>query len=333
MKMARVMVYAHGDLDGVASASVYLYLLRKSQEDSDVSVNFAEPSTLGKSLGSTLPSEISGGRIAIMDIGLNKRVKGEVLEILRRVAGKAKVEWFDHHVWGEEEISEIKGAGVELYLEKDTCGAGVVARHAFGGLSQDDGLWLLVNAVCSSDLWKWEEPMAPLYYRAFGKRESKMKREMLQLFSEGVIWSDRLTEAVEEYIDLELKGYDSGLRRSKVYRFGDLTASVLVKPEGPPNSSLLAHFLMSRLSTDITAVIKADGSISLRSRGYNVNPLARCLGGGGHPLASGALLKLPFYLKILRPLLPPVHRMLLERFAVSEMAKCLDKEASKAAVH
>lgn len=321
--VAKAIIYTHGDLDGVASAAVYIHLLRKKEKDAEVVVNFAEPSNLSAVLSSTLPLNIEGVKIAIMDLGLNAFSEEGIFSILNKLKGKADIEWFDHHVWSEAEASRIRQAGVSLYLERDTCAAGVVARHAFGGLDPEENLWILINAVCSSDLWKWDEPLAPLYYRAFGKRENKMKREILDMFSEGIIWSDALNKAVEEYIDLELKGYRKALERAKVRNVGNLKIAIVVKPRGPPNSSLLASFLMSRLDSEVAVVAREDGALSLRSRGFDVNKVARCLGGGGHPMASGASLKLPLRLKIFRFLLLPLYRALLERFVIERIMECL----------
>ncbi|MEM0112376.1 MAG: DHHA1 domain-containing protein [Fervidicoccaceae archaeon] len=321
----KVIIYTHGDLDGIASAGIYLHLLKKISPNAEISVNFVEPSSLGSALTSALPSNSEELRIAIMDLGLNASTIETVVGTLRKLKGRAKMEWFDHHVWNESEISSIAATGVSLYIDRDTCAAGSVARHAFGGLEEGDGMWLLVNAVCAADLWLWSDPLSPLYYRAFGKREKSMKREMLELFSRGIIWSDDLNESVVEYIDLELKGYERGLKRAKIYDLGKIKASVAIKPKGPPNSSLLASLLMSRLETEIAAVVREDGALSLRSREYDVNTIARCLGGGGHRMASGAMLDISIFMKILKILAPPLYRTMLERLAVKRISSCIQR--------
>ncbi|MGC8563656.1 MAG: DHH family phosphoesterase [Fervidicoccaceae archaeon] len=319
----RALLYTHGDLDGIASAAVYIYLLRKKDERAEFIVNFAEPGNLYKVLSSTLPEDLEGATIAIMDLGLNPTSSDKILSILGKISGKVKIEWFDHHVWSDSEVSNARNAGISLFLERDTCAAGVVARHAFGGLEPYENLWVLVDAVCSSDLWKWDTPLSPLYYRAFGKREKKMKREILNLFSEGVIWSDYLSEAVEEYVNLELKGYNIGLKRAKVLNLNGINVVIVVKPKGPPNSSLLASFLMSRLDAEIAVVVREDGPVSLRSRGFDVNKIARCLGGGGHPMASGALLKIPIWMKVFSFFVPQLYRTLLERSIAEKIKTCI----------
>jgi len=319
---AKALIYTHGDLDGVASAAVYIYLLRKAEKDAEFSVNFAEPSTLSSVLSSTLPQQTEGLRIAVMDLGLNPNTREEIFRIVEDLGKRATVEWYDHHIWSDDEVRRMIKAGVSLFIDRDKCATGVVAEHAFGGLEPGDNLWILVSSVCSSDLWKWDEPLSPLYYRAFGRREKRMKREALELFSNGAIWSDDFSDAVEEYLNLELKGYSKALKRARKLRIGGLEVAFAVKPKGPPNSSLLASHIMSRLGADAAIIIREDGALSLRSRGADVNRIARCLGGGGHMQASGAMLSLPLRLRLLRLIIPPLYRILLERYAASEVSSC-----------
>ncbi len=301
MEEAWLTVVTHTDLDGIASAAIYLRLAG-AEPGVDAEVVMTEPYKLAKTLANVKPRK----RLAIMDLGPNSSTFSEVLSALKRlIEAGVKVEWYDHHRWDEAWIDELRKAGVGLHVDVSTCAAGVVARYAPQELESevDEHIERLVSATCAADLWRWDDPLAGKLYRVVdrfkGARGDEWKRKLLKGFYEGSLWWPDLDEALEEYLKLEFKGFERAKRNTLVKSFNGCRVVFVLKEPGPPNASILGNALLSRYNADVAVIVRKRGrGISLRSRGVNVREIAYALGGGGHPRAAGAPLNLPLLYRL-----------------------------------
>ncbi len=330
--MSRVHVFTHTDLDGIAAAAVYLRILKtKGYNLEKVSVHYAEPHNLPECLKGSIGKARDLERVAIMDLGVNASTLDKIIETIRSLPRNTKVEWYDHHKWNQEWIEKVRKAGIELYLDTSTCATEVVARHALGGLDEDDHVWELVKAACAADLWIWDHRLAPYLYRITsggrGARGDAWRRMLTLEFSECRFWSDSLQEVLEKYIDEELKGYAACLENHVIKTLPNgLKLAIVVKHPGPPNTSFVASYAMSRLSSDIVVVVKRDGALSLRSRAYDVREIAVCIGGGGHPRASGARINVPLYVRILGFFFRKYLVKWIQNKVYTEIKRCCEKQ-------
>jgi len=302
------IIITHIDLDGVAAAAVYCRL--KGCRPDKARIMFAEPETLPRILGE-VAGWINGETLVISDLGPNAGSFENIAGSLRRIVGKAsEVQWFDHHVWEEKWIERIKGLGVKLYVDRDTCATGVVARHVDGDV--DEVTLEIVRATCAADMWLWDHPLAPKLFRIIGRyrgaKGDQWNRRILSLLAQGVLWSDELQEVLEEYVDLELKGYVKGLARTEVLTVNGCKVAILAGFRGPPGNSLLAAYILSRTGADIAVITRRYSSLSLRSRRIDVRRIAVELGGGGHPAASGAMVAMPLHVRLLGMIIPFVKK-------------------------
>ncbi|NOZ88864.1 MAG: DHH family phosphoesterase, partial [Crenarchaeota archaeon] len=239
----------------------------------------------------------------------------EVLSALRGlVASGVRVEWYDHHRWEEAWVKSLAEAGVRVHVDVTTCAAGVVARYAPGELEAepDEFVARLVSATCAADLWRWDDPLAGRLYRVVdrykGPRGDEWKRKLIRGFYEGSLWWPDLDEALEEYLRLEFKGFLDAERNVMVREFGGCRVVFVLKRPGPPNASILGNSLLSRYQADVAVIVRRRGrGMSLRSREVNVREIAYALGGGGHPRAAGAPLKLPLLYRLASIVYPRIR--------------------------
>jgi hypothetical protein len=323
-----VHIVTHTDLDGVASAAVYLRLLSRSGAHSEADVTFAEPYNLHKVL-STLGSV---RRLAIMDLGPNADTIDSILRELSRLhSTAASVEWYDHHKWEDIWLNSASSVGVKVYVESDTCTAGVVARRAAEvlGVKPDEHVERLVRATCAADLWLWDDPLAPRLYRVVdryrGPQGDMWRRHLLEKFSQGELWWEELNEALHEYLKLELENASRSLRSAVVDAVGSCRIAVVLKPRGPPSASILGGMLINRFGADVAVVVRSSSSgLSLRSRTVNVREIAYMLGGGGHPRAAGAPLNMPLLLRIASMFWPKIRA----RYAARRVKEAIMKLGS-----
>ncbi len=303
-------VVTHTDLDGVASAAIYLRLAG-AEPDVDAEVVMTEPYKLHKVLSRLERRD----RIAIMDLGPNASTFDEVLAALRGlVEAGVRVEWYDHHRWDEAWVKSLAEAGVRVHVDVTTCAAGVVARYAPDELEAepDEFVERLVSATCAADLWRWDDPLAGRLYRVVdrykGPRGDEWKRKLIRGFYEGSLWWPDLDEALEEYLRLEFKGFLDAERNVMVREIDGCRVVFVLKRPGPPNASILGNSLLSRYQADVAVIVRRRGrGMSLRSRSVNVREIAYALGGGGHPRAAGAPLQLPLLFRLVSIVYPRVR--------------------------
>ena len=286
---SEVVIITHTDLDGLSSAALILKHVGRIDR-----FYFAQPHQLHAVL-SKVPNK---SQVFIADIGINESTLPKVIKQLERlVTSGATIKWFDHHVWDAEWVSKIKDVGVELYVDRSTCAAGVVAKYL--GVSGSD-VEALVKATCSVDLWRfddWRGNFLARYAGFKGGHEWK-KQVVMKLSTFSGELDDEVKEVVEKAVSKELKVLSKALKNAVLAELGNLKVVAYFKGSEEHLTSYIANVLLSRFQADVAVIVRY-GSVSFRSRGYDVRELAKALGGGGHPQASGAPLKPPFYIRLL----------------------------------
>jgi len=306
--MNHLIIITHTDLDGAGGAAAYLRLAGRNL--SDATVIFSEPYELHEVLESLVENVDSDDKLVIIDLGPNKENYDAIVRLAKEfIKKKVEMEWYDHHIW-EDNGDVLKNIGVKMFIDRGTCAAGVVAKYASKVYDKviDDFLNELVKAVCAADLWKWDHHMAPKLFRVIGSEKGsqndKWKLNVIEKFLNGKLWDEELQEKLESYVNKELKGYDKVLKTLYLKRFKGLTIVSVVKSRGPPSNSLIGALLLSRFDADIAIIGRENGAMSLRSRSFDVQKVASLLGGGGHPRAAGAKVKIPFITMFLSKFYP-----------------------------
>ena len=300
-----LFIITHNDLDGMGGAAAFMRILEKSPEE--VTTIFAEPYNLDFFLENVSESIERGDLLVITDIGSNNSIFENVCNAIKKIISKgARIEGYDHHVWDQNDIEKLSALGVEIFIDTETCGTGVVAKYAQKKFEKhDEFLKRLEKAVCSADLWKWDDELGGKLYRVSYTMNKgiEWKHKIIKKFYEGVLWDNEMQSHLEEYMREELNNFDSILSTLKSYG-NRCKISAVYKDKEIPSDSLVGAMLLSRENASIAIIIKRKTarrvSLSLRSRGKaNVQVIARELGGGGHPMASGASILLPWYVTLL----------------------------------
>mgnify|MGYP001772759295 CR=1 len=323
----RLIIVTHNDLDGVGAAAAYLRIV--GLRPSEATVIFAEPYNVDEIVERLQGYLEDRTTIAFMDIGFNRSSTPRAIELLRGSGAKElNVEWYDHHVWQPDDVKLVQSIGSKVFIDRSTCGAGVVIRYAskLYGRSVDEFLERLESAVCAADLWRWDDPLAPKLFRAStsppNMHNSAWKQLLIEKFYSGILWDDDLQARLKEYLREEFMRSSSELRGVAVARAGSCSAAAVVRKYDLPSDSILGSMLVSRTNAQLSAMVKRRGfrrvSISLRSRGgADVQVIAKSLGGGGHPRAAGAAMNLP--------LLVALVGLISKRYIASYVARKLSQ--------
>lgn len=292
------LLITHTDMDGVAAVGLYLY----ATGISDYKVIYTEPYYMNEVLRRVVANPPE--RVAVFDIGVNPGVFSQVLEAISSLsAKKVEIEWFDHHVWDREWVESMRQYEVKLHVDRETCGVGVVAKHAFVKRSNipPDFLENLVNGVCGGDLWRFDHWLSPFYIRLVRRRDPvSWKNVVVKTISSGVYWDRAFEEKVLEEFEKELEELSEVSRNMdfEVFEANGFKIGIVHVKEDVENS-FLASLVLSRVGLDVAVIVSRDGKLSLRSRNVNVRDLAVALNGGGHLKASGAKIQIPLTVKML----------------------------------
>lgn len=324
--MNKVAIITHTDMDGVGSAGLYLYMRPSSR----YRVLFAEPYSLNRPLRKLLSAEFD--KIVIADMGINPSIYEEVRGLLDEIARKGvEIEWYDHHVWDEPWVKEMKAIGVKLYLDVSTCSTGVVYK-ALSGRRGEEGSQPISDfwrGVCAGDMWTFDHWLGGYYMRLVRRRDSnEWRMKIIQKISEGVFFDEEMSNKVVEEIEAEL-AYLRDEVDVVLRELGNGVRVAIALQSELVENSVLASYIMARHNADIAVIASKDGKLSFRSSKYNVRDLALALGGGGHLKASGAKVSVPLHISVLSRL---TKKPLLEYVAdIVEEHKGLIKEVSGSA--
>ncbi len=303
-----LFIVTHTDLDGAGAAAAALRITGRRVDES--TIVFAEPYNLNRKLGELVDHVSQGDLVVVADLGVNAQAFPGIVEAVKGITrAGARLEWYDHHVWGDDEVSALREAGALIVVDRSTCATGVVARHMAGlrGV-RDEFLSELEAAVCAADLWRWDHHMAPKLFRVAGDRgDDEWKLRLIEKLASGVLWDEELEAKLEEYVNEELNGFNDVLSTVYVGSAGGLRIAVAYKRlRGPPGSSIIGASLISRYDSDVAGIVRSDGGLSLRSRRVNVQVVAKALGGGGHPAAAGAKIGVPLPVRLLGLVYPRI---------------------------
>ena len=317
-------VITHTDLDGVGSAAAALVSYGRSP--GEATIIYAEPYNIHERLSDIIDYVEKGDIIVIADLGPNKESFPHAVQALTTAASKgARIYWYDHHVWDPGEAEAAEKAGVTLVVDRSTCATGVVGRYAPRHAGRDPPAFLaeLERAVCAADLWRWDHPLAPKLFRvadARGEDREAWRNRLVAKFAEGVLWDEELEEKLEEYVNLELANYNRVLETVYVAE-GACRVAAAYKGRGPPSNSFIGASLQARYNADVAVIVRDNGALSLRSSRVNVQRIAALLGGGGHPAAAGARIRLPVLTRIAAKL----SKKMLARHAARVVLKAAEE--------
>ncbi len=294
----KYMVVTHTDMDGVGSAAVYIHY----RGYMPAHIMFTEPYLLIEAF-KKIKKINDVGTIAFMDLGMNQKTFEYIKPILEeKIRGGIRIEWYDHHVWDAEWLKEFEKIGVDIHVDRSICATGVVARYAqHREQINKDFVEELVRGVCSGDLWRFDHWLGPWYLRLIRRDDPDTWRmKVLETILEEKLWDKSFNDILIERVEKEINAYKEIEKHVRIKNINGIIFA-FIKSNKYIENSFAAAYIMARKNAEVVAVISDQGKVSLRSRNVNIREIAKALGGGGHPHASGFALKIPLLIKLKKP--------------------------------
>ncbi len=279
------LILTHNDPDGVISAAL---LLRKFP---DFEVEFTVPSQLKSKLASYVNKVNEREHLIISDLAGDQ-------DSLYLAAIWKKVNWFDHHQWGE--IEEIPKR-VKLVVELKPSAAQVIADKL--GFTNDP-LVKIANELDTNQI-ESEEAQALRFLLAEWRRNFDMDVYHLKLAKFARELAEKGLEALSNYKE-QIERFRKEYER-KVSSYVEKIRGLKVKEiEGKKvlfvevnDIPFIVSDALEKVHSDIDIIVyirkkKHGYRYELRSQtGFPVIYICKALGGGGHKVACGANTTLP----------------------------------------
>ncbi|MEM3542639.1 MAG: DHH family phosphoesterase [Candidatus Methanomethylicia archaeon] len=222
-----MIILAHGDCDGICSASIVLSKFRNSK------VFFTNPAGLLNDL-----KQINGEDIIIVDIALTPMFINDILHEFKRISSSNKLLYFDHHPLPKGlDINSIPATFTSISSEG--CASELVYKYFIGDPSNDMSRVMLYGCIgdyrdntpfSKETLEFWDK--RELYFEAgllieaiegSGKRNYDFKRDLVSYLSFNKLPSARediVKLAIQEAIRSEEMKF---IVKSNVKTYGDVS--------------------------------------------------------------------------------------------------------------
>jgi len=293
------LIIAHGDTDGVTSASIAKAVYPEGE------VFFSHPVGL---YGDLKPFK-DARRVIILDIALSEHVLKEVIELLEELACQAEVVYIDHHP-PPLDLRVLEEKGVRVVHDENACAAELAFRFYADKLSSDMSRVALYGAIgdyaintpfVQETLKLWD--IRSLYFEAgvliqgleYFRKDYDIKRRVVGHLSLNRLPSDLPELLVASIIEARR---EEELRRKLpelIKTYGEI-AYVINPPGSLGRSAFYARVyakkkvgiaMEERKNLFIMSLRATEESMDLNSILREITPK---LGGsgGGHRLAAGA---------------------------------------------
>ncbi len=293
--MENIFVMSHAsDIDGVGSAA----LIQMKYKLPSSRLFFSDYSKEGlayvdKNLGKFYKTGIT---LFIADLGVNPKIEPSYLQILKKVKKYGgKVCWFDHHPWSDSAIKKLASkCDVAIIGEnKDYCATEITYREL--GFT-DDFTKNFARIVHLSDFNI--KPRSEEDYNLVGIYAISIA----SYYSTNQSW-DYITKKLRYIADIISKGkFTDPIIAADAYEFNkineervmamlkqlEIRDNVAVGFSRHVQSTYACGAITQETKKRIVIYVNVENSRGhIRSTGPDISVLARALGGGGHPKASG----------------------------------------------
>jgi oligoribonuclease NrnB/cAMP/cGMP phosphodiesterase (DHH superfamily) len=116
------------------------------------------------------------------------------------------------------------------------------------------------------------------------------KKELVDILSRGVVWSDRFEKIKEEYLQKKTKALNDLMKNLVIKKYVDLRFGFALSSSILGTADAGQKMLDSHTAIDVSIILFRNGKISFRRKDnidMDLSKIGELFDGGGHPYASG----------------------------------------------
>ncbi len=195
-----------------------------------------------------------------------------------------RVYWIDHHSWRREYIDELKDLGAVIYIDTAKVTAEIVADL----FKLDDRLSrTLVDLARDDDLFLNRMDITIYWRRVLRWFDWKVRYKALDSFVRGEIWPNWARGLYGQIHGIYERLLEKTLANTVVKEYSGLTIAISQSVDQRIHpGEIQLKLIDSGIYADLYVIVYPN-AVSLRSDSIDVSLVAKKLGGGGHPNASG----------------------------------------------
>lgn len=291
-------------MDGITSAALLVRCFGMPIKN----VFFSQPdgNVFNQSMAAIKKLKGSGNLLIVTDIAVDKSNTKIVADALREFRkNNNKVIWLDHHEWDISTVKELsKYCDFIIAGQLRVCAAELVYRILCDKSNLCDELVKIAHfadfAIYPKKYEKqiWIVNHAMKILRLNESLDNPRLRKLVLLVSKGKYNDRYVVSAANRYLKRRKPHMDALLEDTKVMNIGKIRLAIGYSEKLSNQEASME--LLDRFGADIAVYVPTDtGNCSIRCKshvdksgmlrigGVDGSKLARALGGGGHPLASG----------------------------------------------
>ncbi len=280
-------VISHWDLDGLASAALLVRTLCK-RNGYGCGVRLSTINALPNNLFIFLNKEFVKNphkELIIADLNPLPTRYDIVKDILATAIDYGiRVHWFDHHNWFPEFISELTELGVNVVVDPDSVTAEIIAK-TFN--LRDSYSMKLVELAIDDDLFLNRNIYTVYWRRVLRWFDWKVRYKALNSFIAGIIWPEWASGLYGQIHEEYRRLLNKALSNTVVKEVNGFRIAVSYSIDQRIHAGEIQEVLMENGVTADLYIVVYPSAISLRSTVIDVSKIAKKMGGGGHPRASG----------------------------------------------
>lgn len=293
MQMNVIIISHDADVDGIFSLAIGLmkypraktFLTGYGKENFKVMLEF-----INKSITSS-----DKNLMIISDLGMNDNYHERFLQTFRKIKGRVKIIWIDHHNWLPKTEFDINRE-VELILDRS--GTKCATELMYERFAAENQTALVLSKIAhTADFFINDQYLPPLpeiikYYNFFPDKQSLLY-DVAKNASKGILWNVKMQKDYNEFSLLRDKAKKHVFENMKIRNICGFMV-VFIKSSPYLQTSIFSEEVFKKTNSDIAIFYDDTKKISIRRGNDKIScsEIANNLfEGGGHSFAAGAYIK------------------------------------------
>jgi len=277
------VIFCSDALDGIAAAAIVGRALRLHGREWKLGavISPAEDKPLG------IITQAKGDSIYLLDI--HPKSLGPMKDVLAALTQHNKIAyWCSDMPCKDDAVELIRGSALaaDVFADRTPFCSSELAQARF--LPNDATAQMLASMARDIKLWRRSDEKALKLADAIASGYDR--RQLVDSFSKGVIWSPALETARKEYLQKKEKALQDLAKHITIKDYVGIKFGFTLAANLLPSADACQHLLDTHVAIDVATVIYRDGRIVFRRRdGVNIDleEVATLFDGGGREYASG----------------------------------------------
>ena len=278
-----VCIVSHNDLDGICSAAIVKRFLDKRGEKNTILIT--DYNNIVQTLG-----QAGQQNLFFLDLYISQGVD-KAMKIMNRIALKNSILIFDHHSWNVKADIAMRRVCKKIVIDESKCTSEILHEHLSPGDPISEKLARFARDV-DFNVYENDEAVKLNDVVSAKARSENFLMKIISMLSEGVFWENGFDHIRERFVKRKEIEKTKLLSRTKLFRINNHKVAIGFSSDILSTADA-GRFLLDQTGAEVSLIFYK-GKVAFRRSDLSSIDVSRIAGkfeGGGHPFASGAVLK------------------------------------------